>query len=464
MMRLGIVAAACIGLILFVAFVASRLLRSRRRGLSIRLQVFLALAAIVGAFSFGLGLLVIDRIEARASRVALESATGESQLAARLIANDIELQHFTLPQVAKQLETLAKRQAPLRLELRDDRGALLFPERPPALPADQQWVWIDTAITIEGRTIGSVRALKETVHIQRLLADFAPTVLVISLVLGAAAALAAAWIGRAIAAPIEDLTSYGERVSQGLTDAAPLPIASGREVSRLARAIDSMRRQLQGRPFVETFAADLSHELKNPVAAIRASAETLHDGALDEPERARHFVGRILEATVRIELLLGELLSLAKIEAHGVTELERVNLVELARNAIATSAEPARITLHERSSPTVHADKGWLTRALRNLLDNALIHGQPQGRVEVSIDHTGQQAIVQVSNPGHVARHAKSNIFRRFITTRPQGGGTGLGLPIVRAVAEAHGGSAELIASGPPQVEFRLTLPATVSQ
>jgi signal transduction histidine kinase len=225
-----------------------------------------------------------------------------------------------------------------------------------------------------------------------------------------------------------------------------------------------MRRQLQGRPFVETFAADLSHELKNPVAAIRASAETLHDGALDEPERARHFVGRILEATVRIELLLGELLSLAKIEAHGVTELERVNLVELARNAIATSAEPARITLHERSSPTVHADKGWLTRALRNLLDNALIHGQPQGRVEVSIDHTGQQAIVQVSNPGHVARHAKSNIFRRFITTRPQGGGTGLGLPIVRAVAEAHGGSAELIASGPPQVEFRLTLPATVSQ
>jgi signal transduction histidine kinase len=460
MMRLVIAAAACIGLILFVAFVASRLLRSRRRGLSIRLQVFLALAAIVGAFAFGLGLLVIDRIEARASRVALESATGESQLAARLIANDIELQQFTLLQVASQLETLAKRQAPLRLELRDERGMLLFPEQPQALPADQQWVWVDTPITIEGRTLGSVRALKETVHIQRLLADFAPTVLVISLVLGAAAALAAAWIGRAIAAPIEELTSYGERVSQGLTDAAPLPFASGREVSRLARAIDSMRRQLQGRPFVETFAADLSHELKNPVAAIRASAETLHDGALDEPERARHFVNRILEATVRIEVLLSELLSLAKIEAHGVTELERVNLTELTRRAIATSAEPNRITLHERSNPTVHADAGWLTRALRNLIDNALIHGQPATRVEVSIDHVGTQAIVQVSNSGHVARHAKNNIFRRFITTRPHGGGTGLGLPIVRAILEAHGGSAELIAAGPPLVEFRLTLPA----
>jgi signal transduction histidine kinase len=224
-----------------------------------------------------------------------------------------------------------------------------------------------------------------------------------------------------------------------------------------------MRRQLQGRPFVETFAADLSHELKNPVAAIRASAETLHDGALDESDRARHFVSRILEATARIEHLLGELLSLAKIEAHGVTELERVSLADLVRSAIATSAEPDRITLTELSNPTVHADAGWLTRALRNLLDNALIHGQPASAVEVSITHASNHAIVQVSNSGHLARHARNNIFRRFITTRPQGGGTGLGLPIVRAVAEAHGGSAQLIEAGPPRVEFRLTLPAPTS-
>jgi two-component system sensor histidine kinase CreC len=134
-----------------------------------------------------------------------------------------------------------------------------------------------------------VRVVKPTVAMRNLLADFAPTVLVISLVLGTAAALAAAWIGRAIAAPIEALSVFGERVSLGERRGAP-PIAFGREVTRLTRAIDSMRRDLEGRPFVETFASDLSHELKNPVAAIRASAEVLEESALEEPIEARRFV------------------------------------------------------------------------------------------------------------------------------------------------------------------------------
>jgi hypothetical protein len=77
--RLIVVAAAAIGLILFAAFVVARLLESRTRGMSIRMQVFLALALIVGAFAFGLGLMVIDRIEARAVRLATQSAEDEAQ-------------------------------------------------------------------------------------------------------------------------------------------------------------------------------------------------------------------------------------------------------------------------------------------------------------------------------------------------------------------------------------------------
>jgi signal transduction histidine kinase len=270
--------------------------------------------------------------------------------------------------------------------------------------------------------------------------------------------LAAAWIGRAIAAPIEQLTSYGERVSRGLTDAAPLPFAGGREVSRLSQAIDSMRRQLQGRPFVEMFAADLSHELKNPVAAIRASAETLHDGALQEPERARHFVSRIREATERIERLLSELLSLAKIEARGATKLEKLNLTQIAQSAVNSSRDPARVVVTEGSPALVHADAGWLTRALCNLLDNALLHSDPGTQVELRIDQTDAHASVHIKNQGHVAPQVRQKIFSRFVTTRAHQGGTGLGLAIVRAVAEAHGGSVELVASGPPVVEFRLNL------
>ena len=129
---------------------------------------------------------------------------------------------------------------------------------------------------MRGQRAGAVRVVKPTIVMRKLLEDFAPTVLVISLVLGAAAAIAAMWIGRAIAQPIERLSEFSERVSAASAPPRRLG-AFGREVTRLARSIDSMRRQLEGRPFVETFAADLSHELKNPVAAIRASAEVLEE-------------------------------------------------------------------------------------------------------------------------------------------------------------------------------------------
>src|SRR5690606_35936199 len=151
-----------------------------------------------------------------------------------------------------------------RLALLDKSGAVLFPKGTTPVEPGPGIVVVDAPLMVHDERVGGVRVFKPTLVMLRLLEDFAPTVLVISLVLGAAAALAAAWIGRAIAAPIEALSRFGERVSQGERTHVP-SAGSAREVARLVRAIDSMRRQLEGRPFVETFAADLSHELKNPV-------------------------------------------------------------------------------------------------------------------------------------------------------------------------------------------------------
>jgi hypothetical protein len=88
--RLLIVAAAAIGLILFAAFVVSRLLPSRTRGMSIRMQVFIALALIVGAFAFGLGILVVDRVEARASKLAKQAADDEATAIAGMIEGEMD--------------------------------------------------------------------------------------------------------------------------------------------------------------------------------------------------------------------------------------------------------------------------------------------------------------------------------------------------------------------------------------
>jgi two-component system, OmpR family, sensor histidine kinase CreC len=467
MLRLIIVAAAAIGAILFVAFVASRVARSRRAGLSIRMQVFLALAAVVGAFAAGLGIMVMDRVQARAVRFALQSASDEAHLIANLLSGQIERGGPTLSELAAQLERDQQHGGTSPWKLSDERGGVLF-HRPLSrgdgpsgeLSGAGPTVSGAAPVIVRGQRVGHVEVIKPTIVMERLLTDFAPTVLVISLVLGAAAAIAAAWIGRSIAAPIEALSRFSERVSRGEQGAQPPPAPWGREVTRLTRSIDSMRRQLEGRPFAELFAADLSHELKNPVAAIRASAEVLEEGALAEPEQARRFVGRIREAVGRIERLLADLLNLARMEAGGVEELETVDLAELVQKSLDTLPSRARISVSELQQVKLRGEPVWLSRAIGNLLHNALIHSPPNSPIEISVlAHDGQGHVV-VKNQGHVTRYVRDNIFRRFITTREDKGGTGLGLAIVRAVAEAHAGQAQLSDPGPPHVVFTLSLPA----
>jgi len=457
--RLIVVAGASIGLILLVAFVISRLLRTRTRGMSIRMQVFLALALIVGTFAFGLGLMVIDRIEARAVRLAVQAAEDEAKSIAGIMQGDMELNGVSIHEMARRLGQEQASGVDLRLALLDARGTVIFPASGKAVAEGPALVVVNAPLHVKGQHVGSVRVIKPTLVMLRVLEDFAPTVLVISLVLGAAAALAAAWIGRAIAAPIEALSQFGERVSLGERTHVPSS-GSAREVTRLVRAIDSMRRQLEGRPFVETFAADLSHELKNPVAAIRASAEVLEESALEEPVEARRFVARIREAAQRIERLLEELLSLARIEARGASDIEVTRLEDLVRRSQDTSGRRGEVELEVSGDTQVRGDPAWLTRAITNLVDNALLHGKPGARVHVSIMGDGTQVRVSVKNEGRVAQHVKHQLFRRFVSTRVDKGGSGLGLAIVRAVAEAHGGGVELISAGPPWVEFQLELPS----
>lgn len=458
MIRLVIVAAACVGLILLVAFIATRLVGSRSRGMSIRMQVFIALAAIVGAFAFGLGLMVIDRIEARAHRFALVGASEQANVTAKLIGIEMEAYGVSLESIVGKLPQRGGGGALEGVELFDAEGQLLF-RAGAGFPAQKSSaVQVDADILQHGVQRGRVRVTKATLVMEGLLKDFAPSVLVISLVLGAAAALAAAWIGRAIGGPIERLSQFSEEVAQGDLHAALPPLFHGREVTRLSRSLDSMRRQLEGRPFVEAFAADLSHELKNPVAAIRASAEVLDDSALDEPEEARRFVRRIREATLRIERLLGELLSLARIEARGVEDFAPVELQALTETCLGGLDSPERVEFKSQGTILVRGDQRWLGRAIGNLLDNALVHSE--GNVHVQLGLRGTVAVLSVRNQGAISAHTRGRMFGRFVTTRADKGGTGLGLAIVRAVAEAHRGTVQLNQPGPPDVEFELTLPA----
>lgn len=472
MIRMLVAGTASVGLIAFLTVVVARLIRSRRRGLSVRMQVFLALASIVGAFALGLGLLVVDRVDARAERLARSAAQEESSAVATLLQSEIARTGITLELLANQLVDRVtsspnwpnQGMESMGVELLTPNHKLLFPRGRTSRAYEPGAVFSDASIYRDREVLGIVRVVKPTIVVEALLADFAPFVLVISLVLGGASALCAVWIGRTIAVPIEELSMYSERVSQGERPQLPGNI-TGREVARLAQSLEVMRERLEGRPFVETFAADLSHELKNPVAAILASTEVLEEGAIAEPVEAARFIKRIREAGTRIEKLLGDLLSLAQVETRGPEHLELVALDVLLRQIVEGLEAKQAISLHVQPRIQVRGDESWLRRAIRNLLDNALVHDRtaskpvPEGSIEVRLTRVQNEAHIEVSNTGELDQHVKKSLFRRFVTTRRDQGGTGLGLSIVRAVAEAHGGHAELLDAGPPRVCFRIRLP-----
>src|SRR6185369_3270322 len=130
--RLVLVATGAVLLILFVAFVVSRLLRTRSRGMSIRMQVFLALALIVGTFAFGLGIMVLDRIEARAVRLATQAATDEAAAIAGIMAGELDRSGNRIDVIARRLEGERAHGADLRMELLDRDERRVFPRGAPA--------------------------------------------------------------------------------------------------------------------------------------------------------------------------------------------------------------------------------------------------------------------------------------------------------------------------------------------
>jgi len=245
-----------------------------------------------------------------------------------------------------------------------------------------------------------------------------------------------------------------------------LPEPRGREVRALTHALEQMRSELEERHALENFVADLSHELKNPIASVRASAEVLTEGAADEPETARRFALRIRESADKLQILTQDLLSLARLEARGIqAQRRKVDLCGIAREAIDAQAPQAarrgvRVELHAPDSAPVRGDPIWLRRALENLLGNAVQHSPDGARVlvEVSPGSVGWDASVADEGPG-VDPAIRDRLFERFATTRHGEGGTGLGLAIVRAVAELHGGQATLRQSGPRGTVFSLSLP-----
>jgi two-component system, OmpR family, sensor histidine kinase CreC len=292
-------------------------------------------------------------------------------------------------------------------------------------------------------------------------ADWGPKVVLLGLLLVGGSAVAAGILGRALGEPIRQLTETATRIAGG-QKAVTLPEPRGREVRELTHAFEAMRRELADLGRLEEYTTLLSHELKNPTASVRAVAEVLRDGALEDPLAARHFVDRILASTAQMEAILNDLMALARLDSQGVELRDVARLDELVDQAIRdiqTRAETQQVRVQRLPFQPLRlrCDEKWLTRAFTNLLDNAVQHTPAGGTVTVTSSRQDGFVTVAVANPSPgLPPYLREHLFEKFVSGRREG--TGLGLVLVRRVAEAHSGDARLINCGPPEVVIGLSL------
>jgi two-component system sensor histidine kinase MprB len=223
------------------------------------------------------------------------------------------------------------------------------------------------------------------------------------------------------------------------------------EVGRLSRTIDQLLATVEDTLKTHRdFVADTSHELRNPLLAIRTNLDLVSRVATREERQ--ECVQEARQEVERMSRLVSDLLILAQVEARLVVERQPVQLVDVVSQVVREAEQQARgqrlrIT---RSDPVqVVGDAGRLVQVLRNLLDNALRYTPPEGEIRVSLRHEGDGGILTVEDTGEGIRPQDlGRVFERSFRRRPAGGASsesyGLGLTIVKHLVEAHGGTVEV--------------------
>ena len=242
------------------------------------------------------------------------------------------------------------------------------------------------------------------------------------------------------------------------------------EIGHLTLVLNAMFDRLQ-RSFeqVTRFTSDASHELKTPLALMRAEVESaLESHSLSaEP---RELLENLGEQCSRLSLIVDGLLLLSRADdRHLALEQTRFDFVRLVRELMEDAeilAEPAKLTLETALSGEVPVlgDRRLLARAVMNLIDNAIKHNEPGGRVTIGVSTVKEQAILRVGNTGRgLPREAGEEIFERFYRGDPSHSdetpGHGLGLSIAREIARAHRGNVILADARSDWTEFYLVLP-----
>ena len=392
-----------------------------------------------------------------------------------------------------QIYNLLKTTVDIRVYVTDDTGKVVFDSRGRDVGKDFSH-WNDVRLTLlgsygartsrdddrpnmsvlyvaapirrEGRILGVVSVAKPNDNANLFIDASRRSTLVLGFVSFFTVAGLAVILSLIVTRPIHALTQYARAVRDGKRTALP-HLASG-ELKDLGEAFEEMREALEGRKYVEQYVQTLTHEIKSPLTAIRGAVELLKE---DPPEGARlQFMQNIERETGRAQDLVNKLLSLSALQRRNKLESrERVEIRTVLESVIDSlqmlaTARKQQVRLDMPAVVSLSGDPFWLGEAFTNVLQNALEFSPQEGTVKVSVDTDASSAIIRFEDDGSgVPDWAIGKIFDQFYSlARPDTGkrSSGLGLTIVREVAELHGGSVELEnrPEGGARVTIRLPL------
>jgi two-component system sensor histidine kinase ChvG len=285
------------------------------------------------------------------------------------------------------------------------------------------------------------------------------------------------YLARTIVRPLRMLAIAAHRVRLGRSREVVVPRLPDRrdEIGALARALSDMSIALRLRiDATEAFAADVAHELKNPLASLRSAVDTLESVAA--PDLRARLLAVIRDDVARLDRLISDIADASRLDA----ELSRTRFVAVDAAELAAGLVAAYRTAGPKPGPTiafsgagerdalVRGDPGRLAQVLRNLIDNALSFSPPDGRVDVAVVVDGASVRLSVADQGPgVPAENRSDVFRRFYSQRPEaedfGRHSGLGLSIAGAIIDAHGGRIAVGETPGGGATFTVTLPVATA-
>ena len=352
----------------------------------------------------------------------------------------------------------------------DDANGQLYPEVRQALVgksealllltrSGQQIVSVATPIRLADTVQGVLLLSSRPGEVDEALAEERMGIFALALVALCASMLASYLLARTVAGPMRELSGAAQKVTRNIRTAQNLPNFEDREdeVGQLARSFRAMTSALYRRiEASEKFAADVAHELKNPLTAARSTAESL--GYAKSDTQRDTLVVQIQEELGRLNKLITDISNASRMDAElALHAPEPVDLEAVVRGVSESfqdlfAGTDKRIKLHVDNAAAgtrayiVSGHEGRLGQVVTNLIDNALSFSPTGGLVDVRLRREGRTVVLAVADQGPGIEPDKlQTIFERFYTYRPseegsRGGNSGLGLSISRDIIAAHGG------------------------